>query len=117
MPDPIVVVPEVKSGWKTTELYVVMLLLGGLGFLIEQLLPLIGTIAANPAMPPWAAAVVPLAIGLLGWAGKAVAAEYIKSRAALKLGAPVTVDVTAAVAAGASAAVAGQAATLAAANR
>lgn len=108
MADPVPAVPaapapDVKSGFKTTELYLSMLLLAGLGAVIEQLIPLIPTITSTPGMPVWAGAVVPIAIGALGWAGKGIASEYLKTRLALKLPTP-QVDVTAAVAAGAAAA-------------
>ena len=81
-----------------------MLLLGGLGYLIEQLLPLLPALAADPSMPPWAKVIVPLAIAVLAYAAKGVHAEYVKSRVALKLPNPDAPDLTTAVAAGAAAA-------------
>lgn len=128
MPDPIVVVavpavavpvpvvPPVRSGLQTTELWVSMLLLGALGTVGEQLVQLIPVLLSNPALPPWVVMAVPAAILGLGWVMKLVHAEYVRSRVALKLPVPPVIDVTAAVAAGAAAANAGQVATLAAGN-
>lgn len=90
-------------GWKTTELYLSLLLLAGLGAVVDQLLPMIPLIAANPSLPPWVSLVIPAVVGALGFAAKGIHTEYLKSRVALKLPTPET-DVTAAVAAGAAAA-------------
>jgi hypothetical protein len=104
---------EIRSGWKTTEAWLAMLLLGGLATVVEQLINALPAIMATPGLPAWIAPIVPVAVVGLGWVMKLVVAEYTKSRVALKLGNP---DVTAAIAAGAAAAAAGQAATLAKGN-
>jgi len=106
---------EIRSGWKTTEAWLAMLLLGGLAAAGQQLITALPTILANPAIPPWVAPIGPIAVVGLGWVMKLVVSEYTKSRVALKLG--VDPDVAAAVAAGAAAAKADPASTLAAINK
>lgn len=104
---------EIRSGWKTTEAWLAMFLLGALATVLEQLINALPAIMATPGMPAWVAPIVPVAIIGLGWTMKLVVNNYTKARVALKLGNP---DVIGAVAAGAVAAVAGQAATLAKGN-
>lgn len=87
------------SGLKTTELWIAMFLLGVLTYAGQQLITLLPTILANPAMPPWIAPVAPIALVGLAWVMRLVAAEYTKSRTALKLDAN-SPDVSAAIAAG-----------------
>ncbi len=90
-----------KAGWKTTEAYGTMMLLGMLGEGARELIAILPTLAANPATPPWLTPMIPIAVLGLGWCAKRAMVEYTKSRVALKL--PVA-DVTEAVAAGAAAA-------------
>jgi hypothetical protein len=76
----------VKSGLQTTELYVCVLVLGGLGWAIQSLIGMIPTIAQTPGMPPWAAPLMSLAPIALGYVAKLVASEYASLRTQLKLG-------------------------------
>lgn len=95
----VVAVAPLKSGWKTTELYLTVLLLGGLGTVIEQLTQMLPSIAASPGMPPWAAPLMALAPVLLGLIGKQVLTHYTEQRTALKLATtPPATDATAAAA-------------------
>lgn len=107
-------VPAVKSGWKTTELYVAMLAMGGLGWALEETVKIIPAIASNPALPAWVAPILGLAPIGLGWLMKLTAGEYGQLRNELKLGSD---PITAAIAAGAAAANAPADATLAAGNK
>jgi hypothetical protein len=93
-----------------------MFLLGVLAYAGQQLITLLPTILANPAMPPWLAPVAPIAIVGLGWVMRLVVAEYTKSRTALKLDAN-SPDVSAAIAAGKTAGGADLAAQLAQINK
>jgi len=104
----------VKSGWKTTELYAALIAMGAIGWALQEIVRMIPTIAQNPALPPWAAPILGLAPIGLGWLMKLVASEYGQLRNELKLG---SADAPAAVAAGAVAASADPAATLAAGNK
>jgi len=97
-------VAEVKSGWKTTEAWLAMMLLGVLSYAGQQLLTMLPTIIANPNMPAWVAPLGPVAIVGLGWVMKLIVNNYTKARVALKLGAPDEAAVAAAVQAGATAA-------------
>ena len=109
-----VAAPAVKSGWKTTELYAAMVAMGAIGWALEEIVRMLPTIAQNPAIPPWVAPILGLAPIGLGWLMKLVASEYGQLRNELKLG---SADAPAAVAAGAVAASADPAATLAAGNK
>jgi hypothetical protein len=80
-----IVSKPISPGWKTTELYLTTLLLAGLGTVIEQLVQMIPSIAANPSLPPWAAPLLALAPVLLGYVAKQVATHYTEQRTALKL--------------------------------
>jgi hypothetical protein len=107
-PDAAVVAPLTapKSGWKTTEAWLAMFLLGVLSYAGQQLLTLLPVILSNPNMPPWVAPLGPIAIVGLGWVMKLIVNNYTKARVALKLGAPseAATAITTAVTAGATAA-------------
>lgn len=109
--------PAVKSGLATTELYLAVALLGGLGYVIQQLISILPALASNPSMPPWVAAVIPIAITGLAFLGKLAVSEYTSLRGQLKLGAQSDPSVASAVAAGATAQSATDAAALAAVNK
>lgn len=130
MSDPItspVVVPaapvpsaDVKSGWRTTELFLAVLALGALGWALQQTVSYIPTILSTPGMPAWAAPIGVLAPVGLGWLIKLVIGEYNSLRTQLKISALPdsisTSDTLNAVAAGAAAATGNVSATLAAGN-
>jgi hypothetical protein len=84
----------VKSGWKTTEAWLTMLLLGGLATAMQELINSLPQLLA--AAPPWAAPLAPIAVVGLGWVAKRVLVEYTKSRVALKLGTDPAADAAAA---------------------
>jgi hypothetical protein len=88
----------VKSGWKTTEAWLTMLLLGGLATAMQELINSLPQLLA--AAPPWAAPLAPIAVVGLGWVAKRVLVEYTKSRVALKLGTDPAADAAAAAGTG-----------------
>lgn len=119
MADPVPAAPAapavpVKSGWKTTELYVAMFACGALTYFGSDLIGIVKVLLANPALPPWVAPLAMLAPVLCGGLIAQAAREYGFLRNELKLG---TADVTGAVQAGAVAVAASPAAVEAAANK
>lgn len=109
--------PAVKSGFATTELYLAVVLLAGLAYAVQQLINILPSLAANPAIPPWAAALIPIAVTGLGFVAKLVVSEYTTLRGQLKLGASSDPSVSNAVTAGAAAQAGTDAAALAAVNK
>jgi hypothetical protein len=107
----------VKSGWQTTELYLAVALLAGLGYAAQQLIVILPTLAANPSLPPWVSMLIPVAVTGLGFVGKLIVSEYTKLRTQLKLDAGADPSVTAAQAAGVQATNATDAAALAQVNK
>lgn len=107
----------VKSGWQTTELWLAMFCLGMIGWAMQQLIAVLPTLAANPSLPTWALAMVPVAVGGLGWLVKLIWAKYGDLRNELKLAAMPDPAVAQAQNVGALLAGADPSATLAAANR
>lgn len=78
--------PEVKSGLKTTELYVVVLAMGGLLYCLQELVSMLPSIAATPGIPGWAAALLGVVPIGLGYVIKLLAVKYAALRTQLKLG-------------------------------
>lgn len=107
----------ISAGWRSTELYLAVALLGGLGYAVQQLITILPTLALNPAIPPWAAALIPIAITGLGFVAKLVVSEYTTLRGQLKLGAAADPSIAPAIAAGAVAQAATNDAALAAVNK
>ncbi len=91
--------PTVKSGWKTTEMYLVTLLLGGLVYGLHGLVEFLPSIASNPALPPWITPILSIAPIGLAWVMKLAVGEYNAHRKELKLAA-ISVDAQSAIAAG-----------------
>lgn len=91
--------PAVKSGWKTTELYLAMFACGALTYFGTDLTSIIKTLLANPALPPWVAPLAMLAPVICGGLIAQAVREYQKLRNELKLDATAP-DVTAAQQAG-----------------
>jgi hypothetical protein len=79
--------PVVKSGWRTSEAWIAMFLLGMLTWALQQLLSILPTLAADPAMPGWIIPIFSLAPVGIGWLMKLVWAKYAELRHQLKLAA------------------------------
>lgn len=86
VPPPVAAAPTLKSGWKTTEAYVTMLAMGGMTYVLEELLKIIPNIAQNPALPPWLAPLLTLAPMGIAYLLKLTAKNYTDRRTELKLG-------------------------------
>lgn len=91
-PEPAPIVAPLKSGWKTTEAWLTMLVLGALASAGQELINVLPQILATPGMPPWIAPLAPMALIGLGWVMKRVLVAYTNSRVALKLGADPAVE-------------------------
>lgn len=107
----------VSPGWKSTELYLSMFAMGAITWALTELIKLIPTLAANPAVPPWAVPLIGMAPVALAWLLKLAAGEYGLLRQTLKLGADSDPSIAPAIAAGAAAQGATDAAALAAVNK
>jgi hypothetical protein len=77
--------PEIKSGWKTTEFWLVTVLLGVLAYALESLVTMLPTLLATPGLPVWAAPLDGVLTLVLGLLAKAVVGSYQKHRTELKL--------------------------------
>lgn len=77
----------VKAGWKSTETWLMFAGFGILGFVLERLTEILPVLAQQPNVPPWLAAVIPLAMTGIGWAMKWAASRYLQARTDLKLAA------------------------------
>ncbi len=85
MADSPVVAPVVKSGWKTTEFWLVTVLLGVLAKALFLVIAIVPAILAAPGMPPVASlAAGAITLGI-GWIAKKVVAAYQAHRTELKL--------------------------------
>lgn len=76
----------VKSGWKTTEAWLTMIFLGGVAYTAQELLNILPAMLQMPNMPPWVAAISPIAIVGLGFIAKLALNKYTAARTELKLG-------------------------------
>ena len=87
IPAPLVpTIAPVRSGVKTTEMWLALFAMGGLTYAMEEVLKVLPTIAANPALPPWASPLLALAPIGIGYLMKVTAKNYCDLRRDLKLG-------------------------------
>lgn len=93
-----------KSGFKTTELYLAMFACGALVYFGNDLIGIVHQLALNPSLPPWVAPLLSLAPVIISGLIVKAAAEYGKLRRDLKLGDASAAAVTIAAKAGGAAA-------------
>lgn len=85
MPDATPEAPALKSGWKTTEAWALMLLLALAAYALHMLAGLLPFVAGMPGMPIWLAPLLPLAAAPLLWVAHKAVAAYGEQRKELKL--------------------------------
>lgn len=78
-------IPAPKSGWKTTEAWLLMLGCGALIWLAHSLVTMLPQLAATPGLPVWAAPLLGLAPMVLGLATAWLVRHYAQLRTDLKL--------------------------------